>query len=203
MALIYHAGFTIKEGDEEFATQVLKDLLLETGEISVHISGVSRNGNQLLLLFASCAIGLMTLNYIIIGFCVFKIQARLRILHPILSSLNRRMQSQISQILFIQATSPLVVSIIPLGYLCYIIISGGTAFWSTTILTMGFNWVPFTNAIITMTIIREFRPKISNFYKILTEKLPTQMTNFNATNTTTPWILSHGSVYIGETTANN
>lgn len=108
----------------------------------------------------------MSLNYIIIAFCVVRIQTRLRVLYPLLSDRNRRIQTQVSHILFIQATSPLLVSIIPLGYLCYVIISGSTAFWSMIVLTMGFSWVPFTNAFLTMTIAKEFRPTLKNMRQV-------------------------------------
>lgn len=119
-----------------------------------------------MLYLALCAVMLMAINYVIIAFCVIKIQARLRHMYPHLSNVNRRIQTQVSHILFVQATSPLIVSIVPLGYLCYVIISGGTAFWSMIVLTMGFSWVPFTNAILTMAIVKEFRPTFRNLVKI-------------------------------------
>ena len=42
-AYLYHAGFVIRDGDEQFATDTLKDLLLESGETSVWVGRVSRN----------------------------------------------------------------------------------------------------------------------------------------------------------------
>ena len=108
----------------------------------------------------------MAICYIIIGFCIYKIQHRLQILYHLLTPSQRRIQKQISCTLLVQATTPLCVSIIPLGYVAFTILTGGTAFWSMIILTMGFSWVPFTNAILTMAIVREFRPCFQILSKI-------------------------------------
>ena len=43
VAWLYHAGFVVNEVDAQFATDTLRDLLLESGESTVHVGGVSRN----------------------------------------------------------------------------------------------------------------------------------------------------------------
>ena len=43
VAYLYHAGFVVTDQDAIFATETLKDLLLETGQTSVSVGGVSRN----------------------------------------------------------------------------------------------------------------------------------------------------------------
>ena len=104
--------------------------------------------------------------YTIIAVCLFKIQKRLKILYTLLTHSQRRIQKQISQTLVAQAVTPLCVSVIPLSYLLYTILAGGTAFWSMIVLTMGFSWVPFTNAVLTMFIVREFRPSPANIRRV-------------------------------------
>uniref|UniRef100_A0A914P5R8 G protein-coupled receptor n=1 Tax=Panagrolaimus davidi TaxID=227884 RepID=A0A914P5R8_9BILA len=162
---LYHIGFSYDETDVKFATDILKDILLETNETTVYLSGLSRRGNPLLLALASAGFSCITINYVIIAFCIIKIQKRLRTLLPLLPHDHRQMQKQISLTLLVLSASPLFISIIPLAYLCYCAMTGGTAFWSMIVLTMGFSWVPFTNAILTMSIVKDFRPS-KTFLKI-------------------------------------
>ena len=127
--------------------------------------------NILLQTLAIAAVVEMATCYSIIGFCLYKIQKRLKVLYLLLTVSQRRIQKQISYTLFVQAVTPLCVSIIPLGYLAFVILFGGTAFWSMIVLTMGFSWVPFTNALLTMIIVGEFRPSLGNLRRVGTSSL--------------------------------
>uniref|UniRef100_A0A914Q0R9 G protein-coupled receptor n=1 Tax=Panagrolaimus davidi TaxID=227884 RepID=A0A914Q0R9_9BILA len=165
ISLIFVFGYAVTPDDEKYATELLKDILVETGETHVFAASVSRKGSTVIIVICGYVMCVITSTYVIIIFCVIKIRATLKISQTTMSKETRQLQNQLSWTFGMQALSPLVISFGPLGYLAYTIMIQGTAFWSMMWFTTGFAWVPFTNAMLTLCFVGEFRQKLMFFRK--------------------------------------
>uniref|UniRef100_A0A914P7K6 G protein-coupled receptor n=1 Tax=Panagrolaimus davidi TaxID=227884 RepID=A0A914P7K6_9BILA len=166
IALIIFFGFTVTPDEEIFATSLVRDILLESGENTVHAASFGRKGSTELLLAGGSILCVVAATYIIIIFCITKIRVSLKNSQTTMSKETRKLQNQLSWIFGMQALCPLVVSTGPLTYLVYIIVTEGTAFWSMIWLITGFSWIPFINATLTLCFVGEFRQKIMFFKKL-------------------------------------
>uniref|UniRef100_A0A915DYT7 G-protein coupled receptors family 1 profile domain-containing protein n=1 Tax=Ditylenchus dipsaci TaxID=166011 RepID=A0A915DYT7_9BILA len=72
---------------------------------------------------------------------------------------------QISVVLIIQAMIPLFLAFLPMDFIVYTALTNDSASWFFDKINIIFSWIPVTNPLCTILILKEYRSRVLNLLK--------------------------------------